>query len=53
MNALPTRASITLGVMVLLLSFSFLFNLSHVQGQSLPRCPRIIVKVLKVRLVLA
>jgi hypothetical protein len=39
MNALPTRACITLVVMVLLLSFSFHFNLSHVQGQSLLRCP--------------
>jgi hypothetical protein len=40
MNALPTRGGITLVVvMIMLFSFSFHFNSSHVQGQSLQRCP--------------
>src|SRR5687767_5486521 len=39
MIALPTRGRITLVVMLLLLSFSFHFNLSQAHGQSLPRCP--------------
>ena len=39
MNALSTRANITLAVMIMLFSFSFHFNLNHAQGQSLQRCP--------------